>query len=129
MEHEVSFKQYKYDNQYLYGILQSSTKSLRNDIILKYKQARDGLSAWAMFEERYSHNGCAENTAEELEGKLSTAVYDEKQHKNIATFIDKLQTWAEELDGIPEYTGLPDSMKKRWLLRALRCTRNCSLPA
>jgi len=42
-EHEMSLKQFKVDMKYLYGLLQSATRSHANPYLLQHKHNKDGL--------------------------------------------------------------------------------------
>ena len=121
-EFGISIKQFKYDIKYLFGFLRSSTKKIDNPYIMQHNHDKDGLLVWIKFEKAYAFGGSRFMRSEELEDKLLTR-YNPREYSGVADYIDKFQSWVEQLDalGTREYN---DSSKKRILLRNLKTDHN-----
>ena len=125
-EFGISENQFVYDINYLYGLLQSATKQRSNPYLIHHKKDKDGLIVWIKFEKAYAYNGSRVIKSEELEDELYKK-YDPRAHKGIADYIDKFQTWMEELEALGT-RNYQDADKKRTLLRNLKSdTRLLSL--
>ena len=122
-EFGISVKQFKYnDIKYLYGLLQSSTKKMANPYIVQHRHDKNGLHVWIKFEKAYAFGGSKSMRSEELEDKLLTC-YNPREYSRVADYINKFQSWVEQLDalGTREYN---DASKKRILLRNLKTDHN-----
>ena len=98
-EHRISVQQFKYDTMYLYGLLQSATKNRVNPFLVHHRNDKDGLSVWIKFEQTYAYGGSKTMKSEELEEKIFLR-YNPREHKGVADYIDKFQTWMEELEAL-----------------------------
>ena len=65
-EYQVSLRQFKSNMKYLYGLLQSATRSQSNPYFLQHKHDKDSLQAWIKFEQAYSYGGSKNLKSEEL---------------------------------------------------------------
>ncbi|MEM7375623.1 MAG: reverse transcriptase domain-containing protein, partial [Bacteroidota bacterium] len=120
-KYRISVTQFTYDTQYLYGLLRSATKSIANPIVLRHKQDKDGLKVWISFLNTYSHGGSKEVRIHDLEERIY-GHYSPKIHKTVTQFVDRFQTWMEELQGLGAV--YPEEKKKRLLLRSLGSAPN-----
>jgi len=127
--HRVNKAQFRYDIQYLYGMLRSATKNITNSIIQSQRSTRDGLTVWIKFMENYAHGGATEVKIQELETKIYMP-YDHRKYPSLAQFIDHFQAWIEELQGLghsfPDDPTDRDRHKKRLLIRSLQQESNIS---
>ena len=98
-EHAIGTKQFKYDIKFLYGILQSATKTRLNPYLIHHRNDNDGLAVWIKFDKTYANGGSKNMRSEELEEQIYLR-YNPREHKGIAEYIDKFQTWMEELDAL-----------------------------
>ena len=114
----ISEKQFKYESTYLYGLLQSATKKRSNPYLIHHKKDKDGLTVWIKFEKAYAYNGSKIIKSEELEEQIYEK-YDSRKHKGIADYIDKFQTWMEELDAL-SIRNFQEVDEKTILLRNLK---------
>jgi hypothetical protein len=98
-EHGISVKQFLYDIRYLFCLLQSATKKRVNPYLVHHRYDKDGLAVWTKFEKTYAYGGSRIMKSEELEDMVLMR-YNPREHKGIADYIDKFQTWMEELDAL-----------------------------
>ena len=121
-EFGISVKQFKYDVNYLYGLLLSSTKKMVNPYIVQHRHDKNGLLVWIKFEKAYAFGGSKSMRSEELEDKLLTH-YNPREYDGVAEYIDKFQSWMEQLDALGT-RNYNDASKKRILLRNLKTDPN-----
>ena len=116
-EHAIGTKQFKYDIKFLYGILQSATKTRLNPYLIHHCNDKDGLAVWIKFDKTYANGRSKNMGSEELEEQIYLH-YNPREHKGIAEYVDKFQTWMEELDALGT-RHYKDADKKWTLLRKL----------
>ena len=107
---------------YLYGLLQSATKIRVNPFLVHHRNDKDGLSVWIKFEQTYAYGGSKTMRSEVLEEQIFLR-YNPREHKGVADYIDKFQTWMEELEALGT-RNYGDADKKRTLLRNLKTDPN-----
>ena len=121
-EHGISVNQFTYDTKYLYGMLQSATKKIVNPHLVHHKKNKDGLMVWIKFQKSYAHGGSKTMKSDDLEDKVINR-YDPRAFKGVGDYIDKFQTWMEELDALGT-RSYSNADKKRYLLRNLKSDIN-----
>jgi hypothetical protein len=114
----VSTPQAYADRTFLYGALMSATSHMKNKIIIKHEQTRDGILAWMEFKKEYGYEGSKDLRTEFLEATVQKP-YTNHTPGEIGTYIDQFQANIGELETIlpNEYN---DDKKKRLLLMNIR---------
>ncbi len=121
-EHGIHPKQFDYDNAYLFGLLQSATKTITSAHIVDNKDKQDGLKAWIGLKKENQFNRSEAIKSEELESKIYAA-YDPKEHLDFASYISSWRSWVSQMNAIGR-THMSASDQKRWLLKNLMADKD-----
>ena len=114
-KYQVSPLQVAFDVEYLYGILQSATKSRKIATILRHEATSNGLAAWLELQESYDFGGSKEDKSDDLEEALSKP-YNRAEHGNVIKFLDLFEANMTEINGLG-YKYYNNMERKKELLR------------
>ena len=117
----ISYRQAKYDMQYLFGILLTTTRKKPNHVIAKYQftHSFNGVLCWNDLLSHFSYGGCKDLRIEELENILQTPPDCSSPSVQLVSYLDTFMCSVMELQYLLKEDPFSDSFLKRRLLSNL----------
>ena len=86
-DYGISIPQARYDNTYVYGMLKSTNRKVKSEILQSHEGDQDGFLAWKEFKDRYQYNGSKRLESVRLE-KLARSEYEPGYKGGVTQYLE-----------------------------------------